>query len=173
MPGTLDLEALRLFTDELTERARRCDNGEGLLCASLEASIEHYVQLCRELRACVNRWAHAVFTGEAECDPGAEALLRRTLQAMLRRAKEVAARGRAMDGQCFVLLGLNDLHFLIADIDYLLENWVTPRRAVSPAPRTKLTRETERQVADRLTQLATLPTAANRAPNDTADTGHR
>ena len=62
-----------------------------------------------------------------------------------------------MDGQCYVLQGLNPLHCHIADFDYLLENWVSPRLAVSPSPRVRLSSEVERQVLERLGKLSALP----------------
>src|SRR5206468_2270121 len=135
---TLDLPAVRHFTEGLDERLRRCDNGEGMLCSTLDASINYYVQLCGELREYINQWARAVFTGEAAFDPEVETLLKGRVQDLLRRAKGIAARGRAMDGYCYMLQGLNMLHCYIADFDYLLTNWVSPRLAVSPAPRVKM-----------------------------------
>src|SRR5262249_2392235 len=76
---------------------------------------------------------------------------------LLRHAKQVAARGRALDGQCYLLQGLNPLHYHIADFDYLLENQVSPRLAVSPAPRVRLSQAAEQQVAERLATLSALP----------------
>ena len=62
-----------------------------------------------------------------------------------------------MDGQCYLLQGLNTLHCHVADFDYLLENWVSPRLAVSPTPRVQLSHTTERQVLERLGRLPALP----------------
>jgi hypothetical protein len=72
---------------------------------------------------------------------------------LLRRAKQVAARGRAMDGDCFELKGLNALHFSIADLDYLVDNWVKPQLAVSPAPRVPLTDAATQEIAERLANM--------------------
>jgi len=157
MPATLDLPAVRRFTEDLNDRLRRCDNGEGIICSNLDESINYYVQLCSELRAYVNQWARAIFTGEVAFDPAVEDLLKEEVRRLLHRAKQVAARGRAMDGQCYVLQGLNALHCHIADFDYLLENWVSPRPAVSPTPRVKLSHAVEQQVMERLGKLAALP----------------
>lgn len=157
MPATLDLLAVRRFTEDLNDRLRRCDNGEGTICSNLDESIHHYVQLCGELRAFVNQWARATFTGQEEFDQKIEDLLKEEIRRLLQRSKQLAARGRAMDGQCYVLQGLNPLHGHIADFDYLLENWVSPRRAVSPTPRVKLAHDVERQVIERIGQLSPLP----------------
>lgn len=164
MPATLDLSAVRRFTERLSEQARQCDNGEGMICNTLEESINYYVHLCGELRVFVKQWAQAVFTGEAPFDKEVEDLLKGEVQLLLRRCKDVAACGRAMDGVCFVLDGLNQLHFHIADFDYLLSNWVSPRLAVSPAPRVKLTKATVQKVAERLGGLPALP--ADWRPDD-------
>lgn len=157
MPATLGLAAARRFTDDLNDRLRRCDNGEGMICATLDESINHYVQLCGELRSYVNQWARAIFTGQTAFEQAVEDLLKEEVRRILQRAKQVAARGRAMDGQCFVLQGLNPLHCHIADFDYLLENWVSPRPAVSPTPRVRLSQAAEQQVIERLGKLSALP----------------
>lgn len=169
MSATLDLFAVRHFTDDLNERIRRCDNGEGMICSTLEESINHYVQLCGELRVYVNQWARAIFTGQVAFDQAVEDILKDEIRHLLHRSKQVAARGRAMDGQCFVLQGLNSLHCHIADFDYLLENWASPRPAVSPAPRVRLSQAVEQKVMERLGKLAALP--ADWRPSDPEQLG--
>jgi len=156
MSAILDLPAVRRFTEDLTDRLRRCDNGEGAICSNLDESINHYVHLCGDLRAYINQWARAIFTKQVAFDPAVEDLLKEEMRHLLHRAKQLAARGRAMDGQCYVLQGLNALHCHIADFDYLLENWVSPRPAVSPAPRVKLSNAVEKQVLERLEKLSAL-----------------
>jgi hypothetical protein len=157
MPDTLDLHAVRRFTDDLNDRLRRCDNGEGIICNTLEESINHYVQMCRELRAYINAWARSIFTKQVPFDPEVEKVLKEEVRHLLKRAKEVAARGRAMDGYCFILQGLNLLHCHIADFDYLLENWVSPQPAIAPAPRVQWTKAAEREISERLQTLPPLP----------------
>jgi hypothetical protein len=154
MITSLDLPTVRRFAEDLNDRVRQCDSGEGTICATLEQSINHYVQLCTELRAGINQWAKAVFRGEAEFDSTVEGLFQDEIRHVLRRAKQVAARGRAMDVQCFALQGLNALHGYIADLDYVLENWVSPSLAVSPAPRVKIPQEVEQKIRERLNRLA-------------------
>ena len=158
MPVTLDLIAVRRFTEELDDRQRRCDNGERTICSNLDDSITYYVQLCAELRTYVNEWARAIFTGQVAFDQAVEVVLKQEIRRLLQRAKQVAARGRAMDGECYVLQGLNPLHRHIADLDYLLENWVSPRLAVNPAPRVKLPHAAEQTIFERIGKLAGLPT---------------
>jgi hypothetical protein len=164
MPATLDLSAVRRFTDDLNERLRQCDNGEGMFCSNLSATINHYVQLCGELRAYLNQWARAIFTGQTAFDQAVEDLLKEEARRLLHRSKQVAAQGRAMDGMCYVLPGLNPLHCHLADLDYLLENWVSPRLAVSPAPRVKLPQAAVEQIMEHIGKLPALP--ADWRPND-------
>jgi hypothetical protein len=158
MPATLDLLAVRRFTDDVNDRLRRCENGEGMVCSNLDENIGYYVQLCGELRAYVNQWARAIFTGQAAFDQAIEDLLKEAVRRLLHRSKQVAARGRAMEGLCYGLQGLNPLHCHLADFDYLLENWVSPRLAVSPAPRVRLSHTAELQVIERLEKLSASST---------------
>jgi hypothetical protein len=158
MSTTIDLPAVRRFTDDLKERQRRCEIGEGTICTNLEDTINHYVQLCTELREFIQQWARAIFTGQIKFDPAAEDLLKTDVAQLLQRAEQVAAQGRAMNGYCFILEALNALHWHIADFDYLLRNWVSPRLAVSPTPRIKLSDAAQRQIAERLNELSALPT---------------
>src|SRR5690349_4628096 len=43
MPDTHDLLAVRQFTTALNDRLRQCDNGEGMVCRSLDERINYYV----------------------------------------------------------------------------------------------------------------------------------
>lgn len=154
MAAHLDLPGVREFTDRLNERLRQCENGEGMLCSSLDEKINYHVQLCRDLRAYINDWAKAIFTGQATSDTAVENLLKAEIHQLLTHSKQVAALGRAMDGQCFVLQGLNALHGHIVDFDYLLTNWVSPRPAVSPGPRVKLSPAAEQHIGERIQKLS-------------------
>jgi hypothetical protein len=156
MPA-LDLPAVRSFTEDLSRRAHRCDNGEGTEGSTLDASIIYYIKLCRELRTYINDWARAIFATKTVFDPQVEGVLKEETKRLLHRAKQLAALGRAMNGQCFEPQGLEALHYYVADFDYLLENWVSPRPAVSPAPWVKLPDAAARQVAESLDKLPALP----------------
>jgi hypothetical protein len=156
MLATFDLPAVLHFTEDLQDRQRRCDNGGGMVCSDLDATISYHVQLCSELRQGISGWARAVFTGQVPFDPAVETLLKVEVQELLPHSKRVAAQGREKNWMCFELAGLNQLHYWIVDLDYLLENWVSPRLAVSPAPRVKLPAAAEQQIIERLEQLPPL-----------------
>jgi hypothetical protein len=157
MLATFDLPAVRHFTEDLKERQRRCDNGEGMICSDLDATINYHMQLCQELRHVINDWAQAVFTGQVAFDPAVEALLKVEVQDLLPHAKKIAAQGREKNWQCFELSGLNKLHYYVVDLDYLLAHWVSPRPAIGPAPRVKVPDAAAQQIAERLANLPPLP----------------
>ena len=37
---------MRSFTADLENRLTRCDNGEGMECATLDAALQHYTESC-------------------------------------------------------------------------------------------------------------------------------
>ena len=157
MIATLDLSAVRRFTDDLEERVRRCENGEGMICSNLDESISHYLRLTNDLRQFVNEWARAVFTGQVAFDQTVEDLLKEEMKRLMRQAKRVAALGRAMCEMCGELNGLDPLQSNILHFDYLLDNWVSPRLAVNPAARVTVPDEAGRQIVDNLKKLSRLP----------------
>lgn len=150
---TFELAEVRDFAAALDRRMAQCDNGEGMLCNTVEEKINHYVALCRDLRECINQWARSVFRAEIKFDADVEAVLRQEATSLLRHAKPVAALGRQIDGECFGFGALGELHCRLADLDFLLENWVSPQRSVSPAPRVRLTESAAREMKDRMAAL--------------------
>jgi hypothetical protein len=154
MPATYDLTAVRHFTEDLDEKVRQCETGEGMICATLEERINHYAQLCEKLLDFIREWARAVFTGQIPFDDKTETLLKKEASHLLSHAANKAALGRLMNFRCFELGGLNSLHYYCADLSFLLNNWVSPKRSVSPAPRVKLTEAAEKQIMERLGKLS-------------------
>lgn len=153
----LDLDAVRGYAKDLEDQIRRCDNGEGMFCSDLDGRIDHYVELCQNLRSYISRWARAVFEGRIGFDREVEDAFQSQIQLLLRRSDEVAAHGRQMDGMCFTLEGLNPLHHQIASLYYLRDHWVSPRRAIGPAPRVELAHAAAQEIAERLESLEPLP----------------
>jgi hypothetical protein len=58
-----DLATVRTFTADLETRRNRCDNGEGMECASLDDALRHYASLCCEFRESARQWGRSVFAG--------------------------------------------------------------------------------------------------------------
>jgi hypothetical protein len=69
---TCDLAEVCDVSADLLARMDRHENGEGLGCASSDADLRCYAELCREFRDQVEQWADAVFSGRVEFDPEAE-----------------------------------------------------------------------------------------------------
>jgi hypothetical protein len=157
MLATFDLSAVRRFTVNLEEQMRRCNNGEGMECARIDEAILCHVKLCEELGQVVNAWARAVFKGQIAFDPQVEVLLKEQMRELTNQVKEIAACGREWNGRCYELQELNALHFHFADLSYLLEHWVTPQLAVSPAPRVRLPEAVKAQALERLARLPAAP----------------
>jgi hypothetical protein len=157
MLATFDLPAVSRFAAELKERQRQCGNGEGMFCSSLDESIKCLADLCRDLLFTLKKWATAVFKGQVVFDQQVEAEFQAQVRDLLPHAKRVAAEGREKNWMCFELQGLNELHYWIAELDYLREHWVSPRLAVAPSPRVSLPDAAERQISERLRELPPLP----------------
>jgi hypothetical protein len=153
MLATLDLPAVRRFTDELSGRARRCDNGERMEWSALEKDVQHYAILCRELREAIRQWARAIFTGEIEFDTEAENLWKAETGRLLQSAKKIAEQSQKFEGPGYELDGLNRLHRHIADLDQVVAHWVSPRLSVGPAARVKIPEQIAEIMKERLKTL--------------------
>jgi hypothetical protein len=162
MHEVIDLPAARRFTSELNEELRRCDNGEGDVCSTLDARIEHYEGACARLREIVYSWGRDVFTGRVEFNDETEAVLKKELRELLDRAQRVAEQGHALNWECFELTKLPMLDWYVADFGFLLAHWVRPRRAVSPAPRVRIPDAAAREIAESLRSLPPAPPAGLR-----------
>lgn len=161
MPATLDLPAVRRFAADLSEQLRRCDDGTERECLTLAGRIDRCGRLCRELREYIRNWSQAVFAGRVEFEQADEDVLKAEVGRLVAVAGAVAAGGQAMCKFCrdyTDLPGLPALTGHLADFDYLLRNWVSPRLAVGPAARVILPEDTARRMRERLAGVPPLPT---------------
>jgi hypothetical protein len=90
-------------------------------------------------------------------DPQVEALWKEHIASLLKRVGETAAYGRVLHEQCYELEGLDQLHYQIASLTYLLNNWVSPKLAVGPAPRVHLSDAVREEAIENLKKLSPLP----------------
>lgn len=157
MLATFDLPTVSRFAAELRERQHRCETGEGMVCSNLDESIKCHANLCRDLLFALKQWANAVFKGQVAFDPQVEAEFQAQVRVLLPHAKRMAAKGREKNWMCFEFRELDQLHYWIADLDYLQEHWVSPRLAVAPSPRVSAPDAAERQITERLAKLPPLP----------------
>ncbi|MGP0063309.1 MAG: hypothetical protein ACLQGP_06855 [Isosphaeraceae bacterium] len=156
---TFDLAEVRGFAADLDARMLRCDNGEGMECATLDDTLWLYAELCGEFREGVREWAREVFAGRVEFDPAVERAWLEECQRLLGRAMDLWRGGQQAKVPCFTLDSLPLLQSAIWDLDRLLKGWVTPKLAVGPAPRQTQTLDPAaiEEVRRRVASLPSLP----------------
>ena len=156
---TFDLPDVRRFADDLDARLDRCDSGEGTECATLDASLTHYSQLCCQFMEEVRRWGEEVFIGRVAFDPKVEREWKDRGVRLYHRALGRRRLGQRLTGPCHELEGLAPLEGAILELHELLTGWVTPKRAVSPAARLgdSLPSAVVEEARRRLAELPQLP----------------
>jgi hypothetical protein len=132
---TFDLAEVRGFAADLDARMDRCDNGGGTECATLDAALRHYAELCCEFREGVREWGREVFSGRVEFNPEVDRAWRDEGWRLLGRAMDLWRRSRMASGRCSNLDGRALLQSALWDLERLLKGWVTPKLAVGPAAR--------------------------------------
>ncbi len=132
---TFDLAEVRGFAADLDARMNKCDNGEGMECANLDGTLQHYAVLCCEFCDRVRQWCRAIFAGAAAFDPEVERIWLDEGIRLYRRASELWAYGQESEGICFVLEGGATLGSALWRLERLLLGWVTPKQAVAPLSR--------------------------------------
>lgn len=152
---TFDLAEVRTFTADIDARLKKCDNGEGMGCSSIEGSLRHYATECRAFRAGVCNWALAVFGGRVAFDAEVEEFVLSEGRRLLGRAVAKADYADRMEHGCYMLEGRIDLRDALKDLARLLNPWVRPQLSVGPAARCKLILSTE-QKQEINSRIATL-----------------
>ncbi len=162
---TFDLAEVREFTATIDARLKQCDNGEGMVCATLEESLRHYAGLCIEFREGVRAWGRAVFTGRVIFDPEVERLVLVEGNKLLNQAVAKADHAGMMEydhsrtpeaGCCYVMEGLQPLRSALWGLSRLMNDWITPALSISPGPRVRR-HHTPEQLGAILTRLAAMP----------------
>ncbi len=156
---TFDLAEVGEFAADLTARIERCDNGEGMECATLDDALRHCAKLCCEYREGVRGWGRAVFTGRVPFDPRVQKVWLDAGVELYNRAVEMQASGLRAEVPCYELDGRAALDAALWNLNQLLWNWVTPRLAVGPAARQPidLPEPVAEEVRRRITALPPLP----------------
>ncbi len=132
---TFELDEVRGFAAELDTRLDQCDNGEGMECATLDAALKRYAQLCCEFREGVRQWGRAVFSGRVAFDPEVEFAWRDGGWKLYLRALDMWNHGQKSDLPCNNLEAQIVLQAALWDLYRLLNRWVTPKLAVGPSAR--------------------------------------
>jgi hypothetical protein len=133
---TCNLAEVRAFTADVDARMDQCDNGEGVYWATIDATLKLYAQLCCEFTEGVRHWGREIFAGRLAFDPEVETVWRHKGEALRRRAENWLALGR-LDGvqPCYELENLNALEAALGRLQILLDEWLTPKRALGPGAR--------------------------------------
>jgi hypothetical protein len=156
---TFDLAEVRNFAADLDARMDRCDNGEGMVCSTLDATLRHYAALCCEFREHVRGWGRAVFAGRVAFDPSVEQVWHDGCSHLARRAFDVLMLGEKAEVPCGELDGKVALAYALLELYRLLDGWVTPQLAVGPSARRglNLPPAAAEEVRRRLESLPPLP----------------
>ena len=169
---TFDLAEVRSFTADLENRLTRCDNGEGMECATLDAALQHYAEVCYRFAEEVRRWGREVFYGRGSFDPDTEMAWRNEGARLLSRAKAKLAYSHRAEIPCYTLDSKPYLQAALYKLDRLLSMWISPKLAVGPSARlgSSLGASTVAEAQARLSFLQPLP--ADWQPDDLVQQRH-
>ena len=123
------------------------------------------------------RWNEQVFRAYQPPDAAIDDFLREWLTTRLTPAKSAAKLGRGWQRSYFVPQGhrvpeLDRLHELLAEVTYLLDNWLPAARSISPAPRTRIPEAVAEKMRAKLlalTAAAAQPATVTPAPSRVTD----
>ncbi len=132
---------------------RRCDSGEGMIFSNLDETIAFHVRVCERLQNFVRNWANEVFTGRISFSPESEAALKNEIQEVLTQARKVAQRAIELKGVCYQFEHLNLLCKYVLFFESQVENWISPKLSVSPAPRVTLSPKTDQEITENIKLL--------------------
>ncbi len=152
-----DVTEVSGFAADLDASMNRCDNGEGMECATLDATLRHYANLCCAFREEVRKWFRAVFAGKVEFDPEVESVWKNEGARLFERACSLWDTAQMSEGSCYILDGKIALGSALWGLQRLLQGWVTPMRALSPAPRVVIPEAAAQEIKQRLKSLSPLP----------------
>ena len=163
---TFNLDGVRNFTASLKTRMERCDNDEGSECTNADDMLRHYAALCGEYSTNLREWGRAIFAGHAPTDPEAERIWQEDGEKLYTRAVQALADGRKTKLEFPILDGHDALQSALWELDRLIHPWVSPKLAVGPGDRNRLTlsREELEKVRQRIASLPPMP--ANWEPSD-------
>ena len=130
-----DAEGVRRFAAILNADLDHCDNGEGMECASLEASLGRYACLCSMLSEHIKRWGQEVFTGHTSYQQSVDEAWFEAGVALNNRAVEMLERAQLMEIVCYDLAAADKLRSALFGLYQLLDGWVSPHLSIGPSAR--------------------------------------
>ena len=132
---TFDLDEVQAFAASLDARIGKCQNGEGMECASLDAALHYHAHLCCEFVCKAKQWGYGIFAGRVKYDSAVESLWLSEGNRLYQRALEYHRRGQTAILPCYDLPGQDVLVSALWDLERLLKGWVTPALSVGAAAR--------------------------------------
>ncbi len=153
---TFDYQQVDAVLSPLKARLNDCAHGEGDQCETLDSHLDCCATICFQVVESLKAWALSVFAGEVIFEAAVEDRWRTEVAQIYTRATAIWQSGRSLEVPCYQLPGLNNLQSGLWELQWLLENWVSPRRSVAPLPRARMQFTTEQKAGIR-DQLAALP----------------
>jgi hypothetical protein len=102
-----------------------------------------------------------VFAGRVVFDRDAERLWRAEVGQVYAQAKRLWKLGRKAELPCWELKGQSKLETALWHLNFLLENWVTPKLSVAPSPRVALRLDDAEAIRKQLAELPAFPKATS------------
>ena len=124
-----------LELDEVKEITEEFKLDEGTLSAKLDEMLHVFTLLCQKHIDGVKTWAMDVFSGRVEYATLKEKTWLLLLKNLQPRAQRLLTFATFIEPHCYQLDGLEPLQNAMVEVDRLLNHWVTPKLAVSPAGR--------------------------------------
>lgn len=153
---TFDYEQVNAALSPLKAKLRDCTHGEGNECETLDRQLNCCAEICYLAQAALVEWAQDIFAGRVVFDREAELLWKAEIGQIYAQAKRLWKLGRKAEVPCWELKGQSKLETALWHLNFLLENWVTPKLSVAPSPRVPLQLDNE-QLESIRKQLAELP----------------
>ncbi len=156
---TFDYEQVSAILSPLKAKFQDCAHGEGDQCSTLDKQLDCCAEICFEVHATLASWARDVFAGKIAFDREAENLWRAEVAQIYSQAKRVWQIGRRAEMPCWDLPGQSKLETALWHLNFLLQDWVSPKLSVAPSARVTLQLGRDESVVIRQ-QLADLPALA-------------
>jgi hypothetical protein len=135
---TFDCEQVNAALSPLKAKFRDCAHGEGNQCETLDKHLDCCAQIRFEVHAALATWARDVFAGKVAFDSEAENLWRAEVSQIYAQAKRIWQIGRKAEVPCWELPGRSKLETALWNLNYLLQDWVSPKLSVAPSARVQL-----------------------------------
>ncbi len=161
-----DLAEVRDFAAGLNQGMDRCENGDGVECATLDETLLEYARLCCDFSSQVRRWGREVFAGRVAFDPDVERVFREEGDLLYSRAFEMWTHARKAETPRNTLDVQSTLQAALWDLGRLIHGWVTPGLAVGPSARQGLVLSAAAADEARKRIASAPPLPANWQPDD-------